>query len=311
MKTPILFLIFNRPKVTQEVFNAIKLYQPSRIYVAADGPRKDRKGENILCETTRSVVSQIDWKCEVFTLFRDTNLGCKDAVSSAITWFFEQEEMGIILEDDCLPDVSFFSFCTELLERYKFNDEIMAVSGQNFLTVSERPEESYFFSEYPLIWGWATWRRAWVRYDKEMVELDSFLKNDLNSKFEKSGQRHHLKKNLIATKKGRINTWDYQWFYSVLKTNGRVAISTKNLVVNIGFRNQSTHEFLYDSFRENDKLESKNSKIIHPMNLKVNKMFDYLMYKNVFAVNPSRIFRLIRENGVLKIFSHVLKAFKK
>ena len=156
--TPILFLIFNRPEVTFAVFEQIQKIQPKYLFIAADGPRNYK--ENELCKATRDVVQKIDWDCELKTLFRNENLGCAKNVSSAIKWFFDHVEKGIILEDDCYPDLSFFSFCEELLNYYDNNDRIMAISGFNAQLGIKRTKHSYFFAEIPLVWGWATWRKA-------------------------------------------------------------------------------------------------------------------------------------------------------
>lgn len=133
VSTPILFLVFNRPDTTRKVFEKIRQIKPQKLYIAADGPRKDIVAEKIKCEEVRSIVTEVDWECEVETLFRDNNLGCKCAVGNAITWFFKHEEMGIILEDDCLPDPTFFKFCEELLEKYRFDSRVMSISGSNIM----------------------------------------------------------------------------------------------------------------------------------------------------------------------------------
>ena len=156
LETPVLFLVFNRPDTTAQVFEAIRQAKPPRLYVASDGAREDKEGELEKVKQVREIVSQVDWNCEVKTLFRDKNLGCKIAVSSAIDWFFEQEEMGIILEDDCLPHPTFFRFCQELLERYRDDERIGMISGNNFQFGRKCTDYSYYFSMYSHIWGWAS-----------------------------------------------------------------------------------------------------------------------------------------------------------
>ena len=166
--SPILFLIFNRPETTKKVFSAIKEVQPPRLYIAADGPRSEQPDEADHCELARTIATKVDWDCEVKTLFRDQNLGIRIAVSQAIDWFFEQEPEGIILEDDCLPDQSFFWFCKELLEKYRNDTRIMHIGGTNFQFGKNRTNYSYYFSRYAHIWGWASWRRAWEYYDEKL-----------------------------------------------------------------------------------------------------------------------------------------------
>src|SRR5258708_3549575 len=170
--TPILFLIFNRPFPTRRVFAEIRKARPAKLFVAADGPRPDKPEDLETCRETREIIKDIDWPCEVQTLFRDKNLGCGVAVSGAITWFFQNVEQGIILEDDCLPDPSFFPFCTELLERYKDDERILLISG-NFLQQKNKKfmvKASYYGTLIPHLWGWASWRRAWAKYDFNLTK---------------------------------------------------------------------------------------------------------------------------------------------
>jgi GT2 family glycosyltransferase len=159
MNTAILFLIFNRPDTTRRVMEAIRKARPTRLYVAADGPRPHRVEEVAHCEETKRIATAIDWPCDVKTLFRGNNLGCRRAVSEAIDWFFEHEEQGIILEDDCLPDQSFFPFVEEMLERYRWEESIFTIAGVHFHRQAHQPEHSYFFSRYNRTGG-ASWRRT-------------------------------------------------------------------------------------------------------------------------------------------------------
>ena len=168
LNTPVLFLIFNRPDTTQLVFDAIRQAKPSQLYVAADGPRENKPGETEKCEQTRRIIGTVDWDCEVATLFRENNLGCKQAVSSAIDWFFSNAEEGIILEDDCFPSHSFFIYCQELLEYYRYDTRIMQICGLNVLREWNRNGYGYYYSNYGPVWGWASWRRAWKYYDVHM-----------------------------------------------------------------------------------------------------------------------------------------------
>ena len=180
--TPLLFIIFNRPDVTLRVFNELKKQKPKYLFIAADGPRAGFEDDIDKCKRVREVVlNEIDWDCEVKTLFRDLNLGCGHAVSGAIDWFFENVEKGIILEDDCLPNKSFFYFCENLLESYKENDEVFAISGANFQD-KKIGKASYFFSKYLYVWGWATWRRAWENYDFDLSGLENFKKEKIDKR---------------------------------------------------------------------------------------------------------------------------------
>jgi hypothetical protein len=240
-KAPVLFLIFNRPEPTREVFEAIRAYQPSRLYVAADGPRPEKGGEWTLCAETRSVLKGVDWDCKVETLFRDQNLGCGAAVSEAINWFFDQEEEGIILEDDCLPDPSFFSFCEEMLDRYRDQPEVGSVSGNNFLPRGLHMEQPYGFSKYVQIWGWATWRRFWKNYDFKLVgdweEWEKIVRR-VNPVQNQANYWLQIFKTLRA---GLIDTWDYQVMFSSWRHEYVHIFPSRNLVANLGYGADATH----------------------------------------------------------------------
>ena len=238
LNTPVLFLIFNREDSTQKVFDAIRLQKPKYLFVAADGARKHKPDEAEKCRRTRDIIKQIDWDCEFKTLFRDNNLGCKLAVSSAITWFFENVEQGIILEDDCLPDPSFFSFCEELLEKYKDDMRIGHIGGNNFLPDVINEELSYDFCSCTHIWGWASWRRVWKNYDvnfpfwENREKKRSFL-------FRSKREEIYFSSFLSDAIHGRnnINTWDTQYWFT-LRTQNQLAIyPAVNLVTNIGLGN--------------------------------------------------------------------------
>lgn len=154
------FPIFNRPDVTKKAFNEIRKVQPDILLVVSDGPSHHKQGEAEKCLETRAIIDQVDWDCKVLTNYSDVNLGCAKRILSGLDWIFGNFERAIILEDDCLPDPSFFPFCEELLERYKNDDRVMSISGQNSQFGRSRTSYSYYFSRYAHCWGWATWRRA-------------------------------------------------------------------------------------------------------------------------------------------------------
>ena len=169
--TPVLFLIFNRPDTTKQVFSSIQKARPPRLYVAADGPQSENPSEATSFELVRSIALNVDWECEVKTLFRDQNLGCRLAVSQVICWFFANEPEGIILEDDCLPSQSFFWFCQELLEDFRHDKQVGAICGFYSNELDYKPSASYFFSRYLRVWGWAGWRRTFEGYDSNLKIL--------------------------------------------------------------------------------------------------------------------------------------------
>lgn len=243
----VLLLVFNRPSHARAVFEKVRAAKPSRLYIAVDGPRKDRPDDARLVSETISIYDTIDWPCEVKKLIRKENLGCKQAVSSAITWFFEQEEQGIILEDDCLPDVSFFPYCDYLLNKYKDEETIMHINGVNFQDGNWRGSASYYFSRVCHVWGWASWRRAWNKYDITMEGLDEFFDSRVYlSILNYKDSMEYWRPSLQKTKEGLINTWDYQWVFSVWKNNGLSIMPNFNLVSNIGFDASATHTTRHD-----------------------------------------------------------------
>lgn len=292
-QTPILFIVFNRPDTSKRVFEAIRKIKPAKLYIAADGPRSHKEGEAELCEATRKVTENIDWPCEVKRKYSNQNLGCKRGVSSAINWYFDNVELGIILEDDCLPDPSFFTFCQELLEKYKNVDHVKMISGDNFQFGKKYGDASYYFSNFPHIWGWATWRRVWNEYDIEMKNYPEFKKNNKISQIFKDKKIQKYWLNLFdKLYENKIDTWDGQLVYSIYDNNGLSILPNVNLITNIGFGGNATHTKTDSIFSEipTDTIET----IIHPKEITVNEEADAkyraLIIKNIFA----RILRRLR-----------------
>jgi hypothetical protein len=243
-ETPaVLFLIFNRPQTTVRVFERIRQAKPSRLYISSDGPRAHKEGEFERVQQTRAIVEQIDWPCEVKTLFRDENVGCGRAIAGGITWFFEHEEEGIILEDDCVPDPSFFPFAAELLERYRHDDSVGIIAGSNFQFGKNKTPESYYWSRYMHCWGWATWRRMWKHFDYEVKDWPAFRDaGGLNKMFGDDERakaywtrRFDVMLDPELQKAEHIDAWDYQFFFACLKQGVMNAMPNVNLVQNIGF----------------------------------------------------------------------------
>lgn len=246
MKTPVAFLIFNRPDTTEKVFERIRQAQPPKLLVVADGSRQNKIGEAQKCALTRAIIGRVDWQCEVLTNYSDINLGCKRRVSSGIDWVFQQVEEAIILEDDCLPDLSFFRYCDELLERYRHDTRIVFISGDNFQFGRKSTTDSYYFSRCinntPPIWGWATWRRAWQSYDVdlklwEMLPDDDWLEDILRDRkiVEMWKQRFQ------SIYDNSFDTWDYQLVFACWVQSGLIILPNINLVSNIGYGPEATH----------------------------------------------------------------------
>lgn len=262
MNTAVLFNIFNRPDITARTFAAIRQARPSRLYIAADGPRTARESDAELCRKTREVATAADWPCKVKTLFRKRNLGCRVACSSAISWFFQNEPEGIILEDDCLPHPDFFPYCENLLAYYRNNPRVMFIGGSNFEYGKKRGNGSYYFSVFPHVWGWASWAETWQHYDIEMRGLEQFAATRLPSILKHDeAAKVMLKKFMLAA--GEIdNTWDFQLVYSLWRQGGLSIIPNVNMVENTGFIEDSAHPAPPD-IRMHRKVEGL-PEIIHP-----------------------------------------------
>jgi predicted O-linked N-acetylglucosamine transferase (SPINDLY family)/glycosyltransferase involved in cell wall biosynthesis/predicted O-methyltransferase YrrM len=241
VNTPIAFFIFNRPDTTARVFEAIRQAQPSKLLVVADGPRSTRTGEAEKCSATRAIIDQVDWKCEVLTNYSDVNLGCRYRVSSGLDWVFEKVEEAIILEDDCLPHPTFFRFCEELLEWYRHDHRIVAISGDNFQNGHQPVEFSYYFSRYVHIWGWATWRRVWKLYDLDMQQWPLEKNRNWLNDILDSPQAIQYWSTIFQHAYEGFNTWDFSLVFACWLNRGLTILPTVNLVSNIGFGEDATH----------------------------------------------------------------------
>jgi hypothetical protein len=273
LNVAVLFLVFNRPDTTAQVFEAIRKARPKRLYVAADGPRPDRDGELEKCSRVREISTAVDWPCELHTLFRDANQGCRMAVSSAITWFFENEEQGIILEDDCLPSQSFFPFCEEMLDRYKSDLRVWHIGGVYPFAAGTQYSDSYYFSEYNPIWGWATWRRAWNKFDAAIPFWPQISSTNTIEALLGSRQAKKYRARFWRAYNGDVDTWDYQWFLTRL-LHGKSVVPLVNLVRNIGFGDDATHTFNQQSPMAQLEAAEMNFPIKHPEFFIVNKQLD-------------------------------------
>jgi hypothetical protein len=287
---PILFLIYNRLDETKLVFENIRNIRPKFLYIAADGP-KNSNIDKKKCKLTREyVLKNIDWECQVKTLIRSRNLGCRIAVSSAITWFFKNVCEGIILEDDCLPNKSFYSFCQKLLKKYRTDDRIIMISGDNFQNKIQRGEASYYFSKYCHVWGWASWRRAWKDYDVDIKSFPKFKKlnilNDVVTNYFEKIFWMRIFQNIYSNKS---DTWDHQLSYLAFSQNKLAIVPNFNLISNIGFGANSSRTRSGGKLFSN--LETKEiKKIIHPKFINQNKLADSYTFLHLFF--PLVLFQL-------------------
>jgi hypothetical protein len=243
LSTPVAFLIFNRPDVTEMTFERIAEAKPEKLFVIADGPRNVTEVES--CQRARAVLDRVDWDCEVSRNFSEENLGCGRRVSTGIEWVFSEVEEAIFLEDDTVPSASFFPYCAELLQRYRHDERVMTISGNNFQLGRERSKYSYHFSKYPGCWGWASWRRAWEHYDYEMKSWPEFKRSDLVETLGRGRFEQGFWTSLfddMYQDPDRIDTWDHQWKYASWSQGGLAIEPRVNLVANVGLEHpKATH----------------------------------------------------------------------
>ena len=256
LATPVLLLIHARPDTTRLVFESIRSVRPRQLYVAADGPRQDVAGEEQKCGEARRIATGVDWDCKLHTLLRSTHVGLEPAVRSAIDWFFEQVEEGIILEDDCRPSASFYSFCEELLDRYRTELQVMHIGGDNFQYGRRRGVTSYYFSKYALTWGWATWRRAWAR--------------------------HRADAELVAEP---ARTWDAQWQQSLDLHAALAIVPNVNLVTNVGFGPDASHTRTRERYSYLPATEVEFP-LVHPQQMAADRNADVFTYYSHFRNVP-------------------------
>lgn len=286
--TPVVFLIFNRPDLTVRVFAEIRRNRPKKLFVVADGPRFDEEKEKV--ETTRAVVDKgVDWDCEVLKNYSAENMGCKYRVSSGLDWVFGQVAEAIILEDDCVPHPDLFRFCQELLDRYRYDKRIMMISGQSFWNPKISTSESYFFSRHVLIWGWATWRRAWKFNQLDMHKWPAISKTSwLDEVLESKDMAQKWMEIFDKTYKNEIDTWDYSWRFSLLVENGLVIVPYQNLVSNIGYGVAATHTKKTNVQLANYPISSISFPLRHPQSVQWNKMNDQLLQERIVSLSQPR-----------------------
>lgn len=298
-KTPVIFIIYNRPDLTQKVLESISEYQPDKLYVVADGPKNT--ADNELCQYTRVLINNITWDCKIFKNYAESNMGCGLRVSSGLTWAFESCDRAIILEDDCVPSPTFFPYCEELLEIYKTNDRIGMISGDSLVDASDI-DSSYYFSNFPHIWGWATWKRVWQNFDLKIKNWP--VLKDTKLVLDKVGSNYYAKKwiNIFDRVYQReIDTWGYPLVLMFWENNYLSIVPKVNLVSNIGFNVNATHT--KDPRDKNSNLDVHNMAfpLSHPEMTKRNLDKDHLDLNWNFGSQPSwpetfkrRFYRLVK-----------------
>ena len=306
---PVVLIIFNRIETTKRIFPVIKKIQPSCFYIIADGPRDHVSNERVRCDEVREfVLNSIDWNCELHTNFSEKNLGCKTRISSGLNWVFSMVDCAIILEDDCIPDPSFFSFCHMMLKKYQNDHRIMMISGTNYLSEEIPPEFTYHFSQLFPIWGWATWNRAWNLYDIDMRYWPLFKKGGfLNSIYKNKLFIHYIERIFDDVYAGMDDTWDAQWFFSCITQRGLCIMPAKNLVSNIGidgtrpqiekFVNRCSHHLDLNNVKEPPViLVNPHVEDIELRNLLKMAEYSYIKYFCTLIFKKLGIFNYIEKN---------------
>ena len=283
--TPVLFIVFNRFEQTKRVFEVIKKQSPRKLFISSDGPRNELEGSKV-SQIRDYILSQIDWECEIFTKFNECNLGCNLGPGTAISWFFSIVSQGIILEDDCLPDESFFTFCSHYLEKFEHDKRVFHIAGNNLLGDYQTNFEcnDILFSKYNFVWGWATWSDRWNYYDASLnsYESDEFI----NNIFPNTKDQFFWKDIFSRVKSGELDScWDYQWTFACWKNEGLSLVSSKNLVQNIGFTLDATHTYNPNPFIENLKTYNWKPSNDFFLKLEVDEIFDDKIQGKFFRQN--------------------------
>jgi hypothetical protein len=305
LDTPVVLIVFNRPDPTRRVFAAIAKARPSRLLLIADGPRPERQGEVERCNEVREIVSNVNWPCKVDTDFAADNMGCRRRVISGLNWAFSLVEEAIVLEDDCLPDQSFFPYCAELLERYRENRQIGLISGFNY-EGSFRHPSSYYFSPLASIWGWATWRRSWQQYDEEMKNWPESKRSALLKRLFPNDRITAYWENIFDRMYDGSgpNTWDYQWVFTSWSRNWLNVLPATNLVQNIGFGQDATHTRKSDALAA-IRADTMAFPLRHPSAITPWQARTMMLQKNVFL--PS-LLRNIKQKISNSLMSRSSKA---
>ncbi len=314
MKTPVTFIIFNRPRQTKRVFEAIRAAKPEVLLVVADGPRNAM--EKIKCEATRAIIDSVDWKCDVRKNYSEKNIGCRKRVSSGLDWVFEEVDRAIILEDDCLPHPSFFPFCEELLGRYANDEQVMHISGDFFQQRNRnfKCPDSYYFSDLPHIWGWASWSRAWKHYDSCIKKWPEVQKRGTLREILKDPAVYEYWETVWdGYHNGTVPSWDGQWTFACMLRNGLSINPTINLVSNIGFGPDAMQAKDENSIFANIPSHEIKFPLIHPKEISVDHTADAFTFRQNFGIDKKLRYRLLRpiKTAFPKQYKLIRKLFRK
>jgi len=283
---PVLILAFNRPEITKILIRALSTTRPKQVYFAVDGPRDGNLKDIELVAEVQKIASEINWPCELHTLFRDGNLGLKNAVIEAIDWIFETQEYAVILEDDCHPIPAFFEFCAKNLAKYKHDERVMQISGNSFLPISEENSGSYYFSTINDVWGWATWKRAWKLFERTVPQSNSRdIQKKLNEYFESKQVAKWFTRYIAEADSSDSQVWSTQWTLTLINNRGYTIVPQTNLVENVGFNSDATH-LVDGAFEKYSKFKPQNIQSdVYPADVIPNKTLDSRRFQLIKATD--------------------------
>ncbi len=309
VKTPVAYIIFNRPQHTEQTFAILHKHQPSQLFIIADGPRPGHPTDIGRCARVREIVEKIDWPCDVHRHYSEANLGLKQRVSSGLSWVFENVDRAIVLEDDCLAHPDFFVFCDDLLERYADDNRVSVITGNNFQNGQKRGVGTYYFSKYNHCWGWATWRRAWKFYEGNIPFWSEWSQSyDWIEKTPDPVERKYWTKIFNRVQAGEFDSWAYPWTASLWYRGGLTATPNVNLVSNIGFGSESTHTSSANIQQSEMKFESIGI-IKHPFTLEQDVNADRYVFDHIFGGRYKRFPYYILWR-IRRVFDKILKITK-
>lgn len=293
LTAPVALIIYRRPRSTARVMEALRRARPDRLFMIADGPRADRPDDAERCAAARGVAEQVDWPCEVTRIYAVEHMGLRSRVESGLNTVFAAVERAIILEDDCVPEPSFFAYCDELLARYADDARVMAVAGSNFQAGRRRGQTSYYFSRYPHCWGWAGWRRAWRHYDGPMADWPRLRASGwLEQLLGDRRAARYWRARFDEVYAGQLDSWAYRWTYSCWRKGGLTALPQVNLVANIGFDAEATHTQIAPGPLATWPTRPLDFPLRHPSHVAANGHADEFTQRNLY--NPGLCIRILQ-----------------
>jgi len=292
LTTPVALFVYRRPEHTKQVLEQIEEIEPPRVLVVGDGPEDGEEEERV--ESVRRIIAEADLECEVSTEYADSNFGLKERFATGLDWVFDNAEEAIILEDDTVPDISFFRFCDELLERFRGDNRVWDIAGRNELGSYCQGDSSYFYSHYGGIWGWATWRSSYEEYDSDMTAWQNPVVRDrVLDSFTDRSQTRYVRDVFDRTYDGEIETWDYQWGFAKYRNNAVSVVPETNLIENIGFGEGATNTLGEEHPLDGTPIGALEFPIRHPNYIGVDRSYDKNYHK--IRTSNNRIPEFVRD----------------